>query len=160
MLRITQRVKALIGVLVVCLPATLFFGPFALLGAAGWADIFAVWTDSHIWQKEVTHLDYYPALQGLGGLLGLLGLWLGSIFRSSLARKITFLSWVVVGLLLFGSVAAVWVVLDLAPFALEDREPLGLLWLTLIVAYALFLVKVILKPNKLLNADAHKQRAG
>jgi len=100
--------------IVIALPATIIFGPVALLGFTfGLDTALEVIRGTHVSQKTRTYTDWVELLSGLVGILGLVGAWLRFPLQQRLSRKITIFNWIVCFLLLSG-VSASFLVLFLA----------------------------------------------
>lgn len=116
-MRPTERLKYLWGkgwvkAVIIALPATALFSWIALLGFyAGFMGI--VWTLDGTYGEWKSSVDYYDVrmmLQGLGGILGLLGAWITFLGQNRLQRSVSYLNWFVGFLLLSGVGSALWLV--------------------------------------------------
>ena len=149
---------------VIALPATVIFGPVALLGfGVGLLNALDVLRGTHILQKTLTYSDWFELLAGFGGILGLVGAWLRFLFQNRLSRRMSIFNWVVCFLLLSGVGASIWVFWDLylngvdyffrVDFSsLKDfsfsKGPIGLLILS---AYGTYLAITVVVPNHRLD---------
>ena len=79
-----------LGTLFVALPMTLMYGLIALIGSLSMIDVVEVWMGTHIWKNEIDWYEYTQAFSGLFGVLGIIGLWLGSLFYEVIKKANVF----------------------------------------------------------------------
>ena len=140
-------------------PVTAICGGYAAIGALwGAGTILLVLTGTHSWQSDISMFEVWVFITGLGGLAGLIGLWVFILSRERLTYRKSALTWMVVITLFAGIASALLVVytvgfrgLDVFMYAFNAV----LLILSAIGAYALL---VLLKPNNRLQFDAAPPR--
>lgn len=150
MIKMNNTIVGWISALVIVLPVTFTFGWLALFGAfIGVSDIYDVWTKAHTWNTEVSASNYFFALTGVGGIIGISGLWIGSIFYGYLTKERRMLGVIVSIFLVIGGISAITIVIFLFQAdGSNDLTSIFLLgWLIFVAIYAVILIKNILTPD-------------
>ena len=154
--------------LVLALPVTILLGPVAMFGTfMGVVGIYFVLIGEGL--PSETFLDnhqWYFVFRGLGGVLGLIGLWLVFLFENRIKDRIGVLNWIVAGCLCCGVLSGVLLLYDQI-YIWEELQRLGDIDITdyldnfvifMLVIIGLYYAVYCMKPNKRLQIDADTPR--
>jgi len=148
-----KRYFPVVAILLAALFVTLMYGLPALLGAVWTIDVVEVWTGTHTWKNTNDSADYKIAFQGLGGILGILGLWVSGLFYIRLSTTFSAFNIVVIIFLICGIVGAIVTSFDLLFPRLESEIDLTTFFyiegpLLLVCFLSCYLVYRFMMPNK------------
>lgn len=143
---------------IIALPATIVFGPHALLGLViGLDAALDVVGGTHVSKQRVAYTDWLAFSLGLGGILGLGGAWLRFLFQQRLSERVSIFNWVVCFLLLSGVAAAFWLLFaNGVEFFLKSafsslKDSFFLFSLLAVAVYGTYLAITVVVPNHRLD---------
>jgi hypothetical protein len=154
--------------LVLALPATILFGPVAMIGAImGIVGIYFVLIGEGLPSETfLNNYQWHYVFRGLGGVLGLVGLWLVFLFENRIKEKLGIFNWIVAGCLCCGVISGVLLLYD-EIYIWEESQRLGYINITdylynlaiiMLVLVGIYYAVYCMKPNKRLQFDAAKPR--
>lgn len=142
----------------IMLPVTVIYGGYAVIGAfMGAGTIILVLTGLHSYKTEISYLDVWMCFTGLGGSVGLIGLWFFILSRKRQSDKRIISNWVVASCLVAGSCAGMWVVFAIGYSELLISLNVFNAILLLLSIYGAYAAIILLKPNTCPEVDSQEQ---